>query len=89
MIGQFYPLPLESYPKDEQEAYAKLLMDEYIEQNYREGGMRTHLPLESASVRSRMDRIAYCRALWNNELSDHRYDYLYNKILTFLLINKK
>lgn len=80
MIGQFYPLPLESYPKDEQEQYAKLLMDEYIEQNYREGGMRTHLPLESASVRSRMDKIAYCRALWNNELSDHRYDYLYNKI---------
>ncbi len=79
-LGTFYPIPLESYPKNEQEQIARMLMDEYIEQNYREGGMRTHLPLESSSVRSRMDRIAYCRALWNNELSDHRYDYLYNKI---------
>jgi len=80
IYGEFYPVPLESLPKDEQEKYAKSLMDSYIEQNHRDGGLQMNVPLESTSVRSRMDKITYCRALWNNELDDARFGYLYNKI---------
>ena len=80
IYGEFYPVPLESLPKDEQEQYAKSLMDSYIEQNHRDGGLQMNVPLESTSVRSRMDKITYCRALWNNELDDARFGYLYNKI---------
>jgi hypothetical protein len=80
IYGEFYPTPLESLPKDEQEKYAKGLMDSYIEQNHRDGGLQMNVPLESSSVRSRMDKITYCRALWNNELDDNRFGYLYNKI---------
>lgn len=80
IYGEFYPTPLENLPKDEQEQYAKSLMDSYIEQNHRDGGLQMNVPLESTSVRSRMDKITYCRALWNNELDDARFGYLYNKI---------
>lgn len=80
IYGEFYPIPLESLPDDEQLEYAKSLMDSYIEQNHREGGLQYNVPVDSASVRTRMDRIAYCRALWNNELDENRYSYLYNKI---------
>jgi hypothetical protein len=66
MYGEFYPVPLESLPKDEQEQYAKSLMDSYIEQNHKDGGLQLNVPLESSSVRSRMDRITYCRALWRH-----------------------
>jgi len=51
-----------------------------IEQNHKDGGLQMNVPLESTSVRSRMDKITYCRALWNNELDDARFGYLYNKI---------
>jgi hypothetical protein len=80
IYGEFYPRPLEEMPKDEMVYYARGIMDSYIEQNYRDGGMRLHIPLEGSSVRSRMDRIAFCRAMWNDELDERRYDYLYNKI---------
>lgn len=80
MYGQFYPTPLENLPKEEQEQYAKLLMDSYIEQNQMEGTLNSYVPTESSSIRSRVDRISFCRALWNNEIDDNRYSYLYNKI---------
>ena len=80
IYGQFYPTPLEDLPKNEQEAYAYALMDSYIEQNHISGGLQTNIPIDSSAVRSRMDRISYCRALWNNELEDARFDYLYNKV---------
>lgn len=80
MYNMYYPTPLEDFPEREREEIARARMDEYIEQNYREGGIRFDTPLEAGTARTRMERISFCRALWNDELSDNRYDYLYNKV---------
>lgn len=79
-MSYFYPTPLEDLPKDDQLAVAMERMNEYINQNSREGGIRQNLPLEGDSALTRMQRIAYCRACWNGTLDDARYEYLYNKV---------
>ena len=81
MINDLYiPTPLEDYPEKERLEICKSRMDSYIEQQYREGGLGTKVPNESSKVRTRMDRISYCRSLWNNNIDEQRYDYLYNKV---------
>jgi len=79
MHGSFYPRPLEDYSAQEQEEIVRARVDEYIAAgNY--SGSSFGTPLESGTVRSRMERLQYCRALWNDELDDARFDYLYNKV---------
>lgn len=81
MIEDYYiPTPIEEYPEEERLALCKRKMDQYIEQNYSEGGFNTPTPSDSTNIRSRIDRINFCRQLWNNVIDENRYDYLYNRV---------
>ena len=81
MIHAFYiPTPLEEYPESERIGLAKQRMNEYIDHSESVGYGDDKVPVASTEARSRMQRIRYCRALWNNDLDESRYDYLYQKV---------
>jgi hypothetical protein len=81
MIADYYiPTPIEDLPAEEQLRVCKYRMDEYIEQNYRKGGFNSRTPTDHIKIRGRIDRLNYCRSLWNNEIDEKRYDYLYSNV---------
>lgn len=80
ILGTHIPTPVEEMPEKDREKYIMQLVNEYIIQGYGEEGISQDIPLEANNVRSRMDRIRFCRAIWNNDLDEKRYDYLYHKV---------
>ena len=81
MIADFYiPTPIEELPMEERLNACKQKMDDYINQNYRDGGFNNRVPTDHIRIRGRIDRINYCRSLWNNDIDEKRYDYLYNNV---------
>ena len=80
MTGTYYPRPLEDYPKEEMELLARQRIDEYITYGNMAGSPNSSTQLESGAVRTRKERLDYCRAMWNDELDEQRFDYLYNKV---------
>jgi hypothetical protein len=81
MISDYYiPTPIEDLPAEDQLDACKYRMDEYIEQNYLQGGINSRTPNDHSKIKGRVDRLNYCRSLWNNDLDEKRYDYLYNNV---------
>lgn len=80
MTGAYYKKPLEDYDKSDMEKAARLRMDQFIMMNYRGNGYPNTPITNVSNDANRMDKIAYCRALWNNTLDDSRFNYLQNKV---------